>query len=57
MSSDPGSTLGNEQHRSCPQCGADCPPESFETDDGLRIAFVCAEHGVHSVLDPFEDNR
>jgi hypothetical protein len=52
--SDPGSTLGDEQHRTCPQCGADCHPEPFQTDDGFRIAFVCAEHGVHSVLDPFE---
>jgi hypothetical protein len=49
---DPG-----EQHRTCSQCGADCPPEPFETSDELRIAFVCPEHGVHAVIDPFEGDR
>jgi hypothetical protein len=24
---------------------------------GARIAFVCPEHGVHSVVDLFEDKR
>ncbi|WP_166788493.1 hypothetical protein [Cryobacterium sp. TMS1-13-1] len=57
MSSDPGSTLGNEQHRTCPQCAVDGQPEPFEADDGFRVAFVCAEHGVHSVVDPFEGER
>ena len=49
--------LDNEEYRSCAQCGAGCPPEPFETDGGFRIAFVCAKHGVHSVVDPFEDKR
>lgn len=57
MSDVTGSTLDNEQHRTCAQCGADCFPESLEADDGFRIAFVCAEHGVHSVVAPFEGWR
>jgi hypothetical protein len=45
------------EYRTCTQCGADCQPEPFETDDDVRVAFVCAEHGVHSVIDPFEGER
>ena len=57
MSSDSGSTLGNDQHRTCMQCGADCPPEPFKAGGVVRIAFVCAEHGVNSVADLFEGER
>ena len=46
-----------EQYRTCPECGADCEPELFDTDAGVRIAFVCADHGVHSVVDPFDGSR
>ena len=45
-------------------CGADCVPEPFNAganevgySDGMRIAFSCPEHGVHSVVDPFEGSR
>ena len=47
----------NGGHRTCAECGRDCVPEAMATDDGMRIAFVCAEHGVHSVVDPFEGER
>lgn len=48
---------GDLSYRTCSQCSADCLPESFEADDGFRIAFVCPTHGVHSVVDPFEGKR
>lgn len=57
MSNEPGSKFGDNRHRACMQCEVDCPPESFKTDDGVRVAFVCAEHGVHSVVHPFENGR
>jgi hypothetical protein len=57
MSSDPGATLGNEQHRTCLQCAVNGQPGPFEADDGIGVAFVCAEHGVRSVIDPFEGER
>lgn len=52
-----GDGSGNEQYRTCAECGADCTPEPFEADDGFRFAFVCPTHGVHSVVDPFEGER
>lgn len=42
------------QYRTCPECGAGCGPEPFDTDQGVRISFSCPEHGVHTVVDPFE---
>jgi len=42
------------EYRTYSQCGADCSPEPFETDQGMRISLVCSEHGVHTVIDPFE---
>jgi len=50
-------TDGHPVYRICSRCGADCQPEPLEADDGFRIAFVCPQHGVHSVVDPFEDKR
>lgn len=47
----------DEQYRTCAECGADCPPEPFETNSGIQIAFSCPEHGVHTVVDPFEGSR
>jgi hypothetical protein len=29
----------------------------FETSSGIRIAFSCPEHGVHSIVDPFKGSR
>lgn len=39
-------------------CGRDCEPEDTGADGiGARLAFVCPEHGLHSVVDPFEHLR
>lgn len=49
----------NEEYRTCAECGADCEPEPFDVGkgQGVRIAFRCPTHGVHSVVDPFEGKR
>ena len=53
-----GDGTGNEQYRTCQECGRDCVPEHAGSDDmGARIAFVCPEHRLHSVVDPFEHLR
>lgn len=54
-----GDGSGNERYRTCPQCGRDCEPEPFEAGDveGIRIGFSCPVHGVHTVIDPFEESR
>jgi hypothetical protein len=52
--SDPFSP-GDESYRTCSECGGDCEPEPVPTAEGMRIAFTCTEHGVHSVVDPFDD--
>ncbi|MFV0433622.1 MAG: hypothetical protein ACK5LO_06570 [Leucobacter sp.] len=64
-----GDGSGNEQYRTCTEpvdlpgggqgkCGADCDPEPLDGGaEGTRIAFLCPEHGLHSVVDPFEDKR
>lgn len=47
-----------EGYRTCPECGGDCLPEPSGSDElGARILFVCPEHGVHSVVDPFDGLR
>lgn len=36
----------------------DCAPESVGADGmGLRIVFVCPDHGLQSTFDPFEGHR
>lgn len=46
----------DESYRTCTECGTDCLPEPTVVEGvGIRIAFVCAEHGVHSFIDPFEE--
>lgn len=47
----------DESYRTCAECGRDCEPEPFPTEQGIRISFSCAIHGVHTVIDPFEDKR
>ncbi|MFE7067187.1 hypothetical protein [Microbacterium sp. ER1] len=48
----------NEGYRTCAECGADCLPEPTDIEGaGIRIAFVCPDHGVHSFIDPFEGRR
>lgn len=46
------------RYRTCFQCGRECAPELNWADDlGIRIVYVCPQHGVHSVIDPFENKR
>ena len=48
----------DESYRTCSVCGGDCEPEPTGADDlGVRILWVCPDHGVHSVVDPFEKLR
>lgn len=46
-------------YRTCAECGGDCEPEPCDAGEGqgVRIAFACPTHGVHSVVDPFEGKR
>lgn len=45
-------------YRTCEKCGTDCSPDPIGAHGlGIRIAFVCPEHGVQSVIDPFEDQQ
>lgn len=45
-------------YRTCTECGGDCYPDPTPAGGlGMRIAFVCPEHGVQTIVDPFEDNR
>lgn len=49
----------NETYRTCATCGGDCEPDTglSANSTGVRIAWVCHEHGVHSIVDPFSDLR
>ena len=44
-------------YRTCDMCGGDAPPEHFDGTGQLRLAFVCPEHGVQSIVYPFEEYR
>jgi hypothetical protein len=48
---------GNDSYRTCAQCGADCLPEPIESNHRSRIVFLCPEHRLHSIVDPFEEKR
>ncbi|UOR02391.1 hypothetical protein MUN77_03485 [Leucobacter allii] len=48
----------DDGYRTCSVCGGDCVPEAAGADlIGARIAFVCPEHGLHRLIDPFEHLR
>lgn len=49
----------DDRYRICSECGGDCYPDTSAGADGqgVRIAFVCPKHGLHSIVDPFEDHR
>ncbi|MGX1695208.1 hypothetical protein ACWIBQ_07510 [Microbacterium keratanolyticum] len=49
----------DDAYRTCSVCGGDCESDvSFGSDEhGARIALVCPEHGIQSLVDPFEDRR
>lgn len=48
-----------DEHRTCSECGGDCYPDPGAGAEGMgvRIAFICPVHGLHSVIDPFEEYR
>ena len=48
---------GSEEYRTCPECGADCVPEPFLTDQVIHLGFTCPVHGVHTVIDPLDSSR
>lgn len=53
-----GPAGGENGYRTCAECGRDCEPEVTALDGlGVRITFTCPVHGVHSIIDPFEDRR
>lgn len=49
----------NDGYSTCSTCGGDCEPDTSLSADGtgVRIAFVCPEHGVQGIVDPFSDLR
>jgi hypothetical protein len=49
----------SDDYRTCSQCGGDCEPDTTLSagGTGVRVAWVCAAHGVNAVVDPFEDLR
>lgn len=49
----------SDDHRTCAVCRSDCEPDPSLSVDGagVRVAFVCPQHGVQSVVDPFEGMR
>lgn len=53
-----GDGSGNEDYRTCSTCGGDCEPEAAGAEGlGARVAFVCPEHGLHAIVDPFDGRR
>lgn len=45
----------DETYRTCEECGGDCTPEILGAEgESSRFVFVCPEHGVQSVINPFE---
>ncbi|OIU87702.1 hypothetical protein [Microbacterium sp. AR7-10] len=52
-------TPKDQGYRTCSECGGDCEPDpSISVEgQGARIAFVCPDHGVQSIVDPFEEQR
>lgn len=51
-------TPKDQGYRWCSQCGAECEPEPTAVKGlGVRFVFTCSEHGLNSVVDPFEDMR
>lgn len=46
----------DEQYPTSAKCGTDYDAEIVDggADVGIRVAFSCAEHGLHGVTGPFE---
>lgn len=48
----------DHSYRWCAQCGAECHPDPTSIEGiGMRIAFVCADHGINVLVNPFEGQR
>lgn len=48
----------DRSYRWCTQCGAECHPDPTAAEGlGIRVAFVCALHGINALVDPFEAKR
>ena len=48
----------SDHYRTYRVCGGDGSPADMSDDEhSARIAFVCPEHGVQSLVDTFEDLR
>ncbi|WP_067247041.1 hypothetical protein [Microbacterium resistens] len=49
----------DDSYRICSTCRGDCEPDTSLSADGtgVRIAWVCPEHGGQGILDPFSDLR
>lgn len=48
----------DESYRTCATCGGDCEPDPMAQDGlGVRVAWVRPQHGVQTMVDPFEDLR
>lgn len=49
----------DDSYRTCSVCSDDCEPDvSFGSDQHeARIAYVCPQHGMQSLVDPFEGRR
>lgn len=44
----------DQSYRTCSECGGDTEVQPFAADGHIRIALVCNEHGLHSVITPFD---
>lgn len=49
----------DQRYRTCGECGKVCTPDTGLSTDGhgVRITYVCPDHRVHSIVDPFQDMR
>lgn len=49
--------MSDEMYRTCPECGADLNPIPAVTGERIFVEFSCAEHGIHTLIDPLEGKR
>lgn len=48
----------DEGYRTCVACGSDCEPALVGDDRlGVRVVFSCPEHGIQTLVDPFNELR
>lgn len=40
----------------CPDCGRELNSESVQAGESIRVAYSCPEHGLISIIDPFDEN-